>query len=59
MVEGKSAAARAQIYSPVRKLIFFTYPLTRALEERYEELLALEASTDVLFVVGDSDALAV
>jgi hypothetical protein len=54
---GARAACRAQIYSPVRKLIFFTYPLTRGLDERYEELLALDANTDVLFILGDSDAL--
>ncbi len=54
---GARASARAQIYSPVRKLIFFTYPLVRGLDERYDELLAVESTTDVLFVLGDSDSL--
>jgi len=54
---GSRSATRAQIWSPARKLIFFTYPLTRGLSERYEELLQLEDNVDVLFVVGDSDPL--
>jgi hypothetical protein len=56
---GARAAARAQVYSPVKKLIFFTYPLVRGLDERYEELLKLVKGTDVLFIVGDSDPLCV
>jgi hypothetical protein len=54
---GSRSATRAQIWSPARKLIFFTYPLTRGLSERYEELMQLEENVHVLFVVGDSDPL--
>jgi hypothetical protein len=39
---GARAAARAQVWSAVKKLIFFTYPLNRGLQERYEELLMLD-----------------
>lgn len=56
---GARAAARAQLYSHVKKIIFFTYPLVRGLDQRYEELLALEPDTEVLFIIGDSDPLAV
>jgi pimeloyl-ACP methyl ester carboxylesterase len=55
---GARASCRASIYSPVRKLIFFTYPLTRGLDERYEEVLSLPADADVLFIIGDEDAMA-
>jgi hypothetical protein len=62
-LSGKSivarASARAQLYGDLKKLIFYTYPLVRGLDERYEELLALEPDVEVLFVVGDSDPLAV
>ncbi|PVH89429.1 hypothetical protein DL98DRAFT_355881, partial [Cadophora sp. DSE1049] len=54
---GARAAARGSMYSPARTLIMFTYPLIRGLDERYEELLELKSDVDVLFVVGDSDAL--
>jgi hypothetical protein len=40
-------------------LIFFTYPLVRGLDERYEELLKLVKGTNVLFIVGDSDPLCI
>ncbi|KAI9732736.1 MAG: hypothetical protein M1818_007470 [Claussenomyces sp. TS43310] len=56
---GSRAAVRSAIYSPIKKLIFFTYPLTRDLQERYEELLALDCDTDVLFIVGDMDPLCI
>ena len=56
---GARAAARAQLYTVANKLIFFTYPLVRGRQERYEELLALDADVDVLFVVGDEDPLCV
>ena len=54
---GARASARAQIYSRIKLLIFFTYPLVRGLDERYEEVLSLTADTDVLFIIGDSDPL--
>lgn len=53
---GARASCRAAIYSSIKKLIFFAYPLVSGLEERSEELLALDADTDVLFIVGDADA---
>ena len=56
---GARASCRAAVYSHIKKLIFFTYPLTRGLSERYEELLALDAETDVLFIIGDSDPMAI
>lgn len=56
--KGARAACRASLYSPVRKLIFFTYPLIRGLDERFDELFALPADVDVLFIIGDLDALA-
>jgi len=56
---GSRSSCRAAIWSPVRKLIFFTYPLVRGIDERYEELLQLSSDVDVLFVVGDSDPLCV
>jgi len=49
------ASFHACIWSPVRKLIFFTYPLLYGTEEHYEELLQLSSDLDVLFVVGDAD----
>jgi hypothetical protein len=55
---GSRASCRAALYSPIRKLIFFTYPLIRGLDERYEELLALPAEVDVLLIIGDEDAMA-
>ncbi|KAH9212865.1 hypothetical protein DL95DRAFT_463524 [Leptodontidium sp. 2 PMI_412] len=58
---GRSKAARAStraaIYTSCKILVFYTYPLIRGLETRYEELLTLDAATDVLFVLGDSDPL--
>jgi hypothetical protein len=54
---GSRSGARAQIWSPARKLIFFTYPLTRGRDERYEELLQLSSDVDVLMVVGDNDPM--
>jgi hypothetical protein len=36
---GSRASTPAAIWSPVRKLIFFTFPLVRGTDERYEELL--------------------
>jgi hypothetical protein len=54
--KGARAAARAQLYTSAKTLVFFTYPLTRGMEIRSEELLALEADCDVLFIVGDDDA---
>ena len=54
---GARAAVRGLMYSPARKLVLFTYPLIRCLEERFEELLELKSDVDVLFVLGDSDAL--
>jgi hypothetical protein len=55
--DGARSACRAAIWSPIRKLIFFTYPLIRDTEARYEELLQLASDVDVLFIVGDSDHL--
>lgn len=54
---GARAACRSAIYSPVHKLFFFTYPLVRGLDERYDELLALPANVDVLFIIGDEDPM--
>ncbi|XMA19384.1 hypothetical protein WAI453_012175 [Rhynchosporium graminicola] len=54
---GARSATRGSIYSPANKLVMFTYPLVRGLDERYEELLALQADVDVLFIAGDADAL--
>jgi hypothetical protein len=54
--KGARAAARAQLYTSAKTLVFFTYPLTRGMEIRSDELLALEADCDVLFIVGDEDA---
>jgi hypothetical protein len=54
--KGARAAARAQLYTRAKTLVFFTYPLTRGMEIRSDELLALEANCDVLFIVGDEDA---
>lgn len=56
---GARASARAQFYTSVKELIFFTYPLVRGLDERYEELLNLEEDRNVLFISGDSDPLMV
>ena len=53
--KGARAAARAQLYTSAKTLVFFTYPLTRGMDIRSEELLALEADCDVLFIVGDED----
>jgi Alpha/beta hydrolase domain len=54
---GSRSGCRAQIWSPVRKLILFTYPLIRDKDVRQEELLQLSSDVDVLFVIGDSDPL--
>jgi hypothetical protein len=56
---GTRLAARASIHAPVKRLIFVTYPLVRNLEYRYADLLALGSDIEVLFIVGDSDPLAV
>ena len=53
---GARAAVRGSMYSPPRKLIMFTYPLIRGLDERFEELLELKSDVDVLLELGDSDA---
>lgn len=55
---GARAATQGSIYSQASKLVMFTYPLVRGLNERYEELLALQPDVDVLFVLGYSDPLA-
>lgn len=54
---GARAATRGSMYSPANKPIMFTFPLVHGLEERYEELLELKADIDILFLVGDFDAL--
>jgi len=56
---GARNAAKASIHADVKRLIFFTYPLVRDLNYRYADLLALGPDIEVLFVVGDSDPLAV
>ncbi|KAE8442690.1 hypothetical protein EG329_002935 [Mollisiaceae sp. DMI_Dod_QoI] len=53
---GARTCARAALYNAhITKLIFFTIPLMRGLEELFDEVLALPAEVDVLFVVGDAD----
>jgi hypothetical protein len=63
VLSGRSAgarnAARASLHAPVKRLIFFTYPLVRGLDYRYADLIALGPDIEVLFVVGDGDPLAV
>lgn len=56
---GARASVRAQLYGHVKKLMLFTYPVVRGLDERYEELLALEVDVEALFIIGDYDPLAV
>jgi predicted alpha/beta-hydrolase family hydrolase len=56
---GARASCRAVLYSPVKQLIFLTYPLARGLSERYKELLASETTTDILFLVGDSGPMCI
>ena len=55
---GAQAAARAQLYGPAKKAVFFSYPLVRGVTIREEELLAIEADVDVLFIIGDEDPMA-
>lgn len=54
---GARNAARATVYSTVQRAILVTFPLVRGLDIRYTDLLALSADTEVLFIIGDSDAL--
>lgn len=49
----------SSVHTPVKRLIFFTYPLVRDLNYRYADLLALGSDIEVLFIVGDGDPLAV
>ena len=55
---GARASCRASVYSPVQKLIFFACPLTRGLDERYEEILSIPSDVDVLQIIGDEDDMA-
>lgn len=57
--KGAHASAGAANYTHVKKLILFTFPLRRGLQDRAEELLALDANTHILFISGDDDPLAV
>jgi hypothetical protein len=57
--ENFKANAYPLVHTPVKRLIFFTYPLVRDLDYRYADLLALGPDIEVLFVVGDGDPLAV
>lgn len=52
---GACVSARMPLFSAVRKLILFGYPLIRHLGDRDEGLLALDETTDVLFIVGEAD----
>ncbi|PVH76920.1 hypothetical protein DL98DRAFT_591764 [Cadophora sp. DSE1049] len=52
---GARAAVRGAMYTSCKTLIFYTYPLVRDLETRFEKLLALDSKTEVLFVLGDSN----
>lgn len=52
---GGRCATRAGVYSPVRYLILWSYPLLRDMEVRSQELLALSADTKVLFIRGTKD----
>lgn len=57
--EDPKANSHPSVHTPVKRLIFFTYPLVRDLNYRYADLLALGPDIEVLFVVGDGDPLAV
>lgn len=54
---GARNAARATVYSTIKRAILITFPLVRGLDVRYTDLLALSSDTEVLFIIGDSDAL--
>jgi hypothetical protein len=55
---GARNAARATVFSTIKRVILVTFPLVRGLDVRYSDLLALSADAEVLFLSGDSDALA-
>lgn len=55
---GARNAARATVFSTIKRVILVTFPLVRNLDVRHSDLLALSADTDVLFIIGDSDAMA-
>ncbi|KAG4439671.1 hypothetical protein IFR05_004868 [Cadophora sp. M221] len=54
---GARAATRGSIYSRVSKLVMFTYPLVRGLDERFEELLALQSNVDWVRMINGDHAL--
>ncbi|KAL2072865.1 hypothetical protein VTL71DRAFT_12208 [Oculimacula yallundae] len=55
--EGGRACVRSALYTSVEPLILLNYPLVSGMETRYDELLSLPESAEVLFITGDCDHL--